>query len=136
MNQKATSADVVKEFFSAFGQGQLDKLAALFERDAVVQAVRSSPRVKGQLYGSYRGPEGVKEFVAGLGSTFNTKEFVVDGVVGEGETAFASGRFVHEVKTTGKLFHSDWALRCLVREGKIVEYRFFEDSQSFAQAAQ
>lgn len=135
MNNNKSSAAVVQEFFTAFGQGQGDKLVALFDASAVIDAVRTGERNKGQLYGRYRGKDGLGEFLTGLGSTFDTKEFVVDSVVSEGEVAFASGRFRHVVKATGKVFVSEWALRCVVRGGLITEYRFFEDSAAFVQAA-
>ncbi len=71
----------------------------------------------------------------GLGQTFDTQAFHVDRVIGAGDVAFASGSFVHLVRATGKAFRSDWALRCLIEDGKIREYRFFEDSAAYVEAS-
>ena len=48
--------------------------------------------------------------------------------------AFASGTFVHDIRTTGKPYASDWALKIIVKDGKILEYHFYEDSQGFVEA--
>jgi len=129
------SASVVQAFFEAFGQGRVDDLVALFGPEAELHAVRSGRPEADEPYGTYSGPSGVRAFLAALGATFDTKEFAIDSVVGEGEVAFASGRFVHEIKKTRRRFASEWALRCVVRDGKILEYRFYEDSQAFVRAA-
>lgn len=129
-----TSAGAVQAFFAAFSKGDLEGIVNCFADDCVIHAVRNGDRKASTVYGTYKGKAGVKEFVGNLGSTFNTKAFSVDKIIGEGEVAFASGSFSHEVKSSGKLFNSDWALRCLVQKGRISEYRFFEDSEAFAAA--
>lgn len=134
MTTTNNSADVVREFFAAFGSGDLDKLVDTFAVDAEIVAVRrSSPN--GAPYGRYAGRDGVRAFVAALGKTFDTKAFTVDHVASDGELAFANGSFIHEVRATGKPFRSDWALLCVVRDGRIREYRFFEDSAAFVAAS-
>ena len=76
----------------------------------------------------------VKEFISNLGNSFDTKAFSVDHIVGEGNVAFASGKFTHQVKSTGKPYASDWSLMCVIQDGKILEYHFYEDSASFVLA--
>jgi ketosteroid isomerase-like protein len=126
---KAT--DVVKEFFAAFGKGDVDGVIASFSPNASIVAVRNADK-KENHYGTYKGKEGVKDFLATLGKSFDTKAFAVNNIVGEGNVAFANGSFTHKLKSTGKLFSSDWALMTVVKEGKILEYHFYEDSQAFA----
>ncbi len=135
MNGSHTSAGVVQAFFTAFGQGNLDALVDCFADDCQVHAVREGQRRNGEPYGTYRGKEGVRQFVAALGQTFDTKEFSVEYVQGHGEVAFAAGQFAHEVKPSGRMYRSAWALRCRVVGGKIAEYRFYEDSEAFREAA-
>lgn len=132
---KAPAKATVQAFFAAFGKGDLEALVQTFDPNAEITAVRTGERAAGQLYGSYKGHAGVREFVSGLGAAFSTKAFTVDQVIGEGEIVFASGKFTHEVKATGKLFSSDWALKCVVRGGKIVSYHFYEDSAALLQAS-
>lgn len=128
------STDVVKAFFEAFGKGDLEGLVNTFADNAQIIAVRQQQRADGGLYGNYEGKTGVRDFVQTLGQTFNTKAFSVDHIAGDGNVAFAQGHFTHEVKATGKLFSSSWALMCIVKDGKIAEYHFFEDSAAFEKA--
>jgi ketosteroid isomerase-like protein len=128
-----SSADVVKGFFGAFGKGDVEGVVNSFHEKATIVAVRKGDR-KGNHYGNYAGREGARAFVTVLGKTFDTQAFAVDHVIGEGNVAFASGSFTHKLKTTGKLFTSDWALKCIVENGKILEYHFYEDSEAFRDA--
>jgi uncharacterized protein len=129
------SIDTLKQFFTAFGQGDVEGVVGSFDPSATIVAVRAGKRDGHELYGSYSGREGAREFIANLGRTFDTQAFSVDALVAEGELAFARGSFTHKIRTTGKLFSSDWALTCVVRGRKILEYRFYEDSAAFLQAS-
>lgn len=135
MSQHTSSVEVVKGFFAAFGKGDVDGVVAAFHPRAQIVAVRKAPRKDGGVYGAYSGQEGARAFVASLGGAFDTQAFAVDVVVGEGNVAFASGSFTHKLKSTGKLFSSDWALKCVVEEGRILEYHFYEDSAAYAEAS-
>lgn len=129
-----TGATVVKQFFAAFGRGDLEGIVATFDPAATITAVRAGARREREVYGSYAGTPGVREFVANLGAAFDTKAFAVDAVAGEGELVFAKGAFSHIVKKTGKTFRSDWALLCHVRNGRIADFQFFEDSAALVAA--
>ena len=134
MNTSQISSETVKQFFAAFGKGDIEGIVETFDPAATIVAVRAGKPEGTEPYGSYTGRTGVRQFVANLGRTFDTQAFSVDTVIAEGNTAFARGSFTHKVRATGNLYSSDWALTCVVRGGKIVEYRFFEDSASFARA--
>jgi len=125
----------VKDFFAAFGKGDFNAIINTFHDHCSITGVRNAARSGSQIYGSYRGKEGAKEFISNLGNAFNTKAFTVDNIVGEGDIAFANGSFTHEVKATGKLYASDWSLMCVIKENKILEYHFYEDSASFVAAS-
>jgi uncharacterized protein len=130
-----SSADVVKGFFAAFGKGDVDGVVNSFHPNTTITAVRKSDRKDSELHGTYTGKEGARTFVANLGKAFDTQAFNVANVVGDGKVAFANGTFVHKIRSTGKLYSSDWALMVLVEDGKIREYKFFEDSAKFAEAS-
>jgi uncharacterized protein len=134
MNTTQSSTETVKQFFAAFAKGDVEGIVETFDQAANIVAVRAGRPENTEPYGSYSGKAGAREFVANLGRTFDTQAFSVDALIAEGDTAFARGSFTHKVKATGRLYSSDWALTCVVRGGKIVEYRFFEDSASFARA--
>ena len=97
-------------------------------------SIREGERNGVQLYGTYKGKNGVKEFISNLGNAFDTKSFSVEAIISEGNIAFASGKFTHIVKSTGKGFSSDWALMCVTKDDQILEYRFYEDSAKFVEA--
>jgi len=128
------STETVKTFFTAFGKGDIEGIINTFDDGATIIAVRDKERSGSQIYGAYKGKDGAREFIGNLGKTFDTKAFNVDNIVGEGNVAFANGKFKHLVKTTGKEFSSDWSLMCVIKNNKILEYHFYEDSASFVEA--
>ena len=130
-----SSSDVLRSFFAAFGRGDVEGAIDTFHRDVSITAVRKGPRTAKAIHGSYAGREGASEFLSNLGHTFDTQAFSVDHVIGEGAVAFAKGSFTHRMKTTSKLFASDWALMSVIKDSRIVEFHFFEDSAAFAEAS-
>ena len=128
------SKEVVQDFFKAFGKGDMNGIINSFHEHCTITAVREAQREGSQIYGSYRGREGAKNFILNLGNTFDTKAFSVDNIVSEGTIVFANGRFTHVVKSSGKSFSSDWALMCVVKDDAISEYHFYEDSEKFTEA--
>jgi len=129
---KKSSKEVVQGFFTAFGNGNFDGVVNAFHDSCTIIAVRDTQRNGNQIYGTYKGKEGVKTFLSNLGNTFETKSFSVDNIIEENNVSFANGKFTHIVKSTGKSFSSDWALMCVIKDDKILEYRFFEDSEKFS----
>ena len=135
MNTTLDSTQPLKAFFNAFGKGDLEGIIETFHPEATIKAVRGGQRSGKALYGTYQGKEGARTFISNLGVTFDTKAFAVESVIGEGDIAFANGTFTHHLKSTAKLFESAWALRVVVKDGKIYEYHFYEDSEKFAEAS-
>ncbi|HEY0656352.1 MAG TPA: nuclear transport factor 2 family protein [Chryseosolibacter sp.] len=132
---KKTGKQVVQEFFTAFGNGDLPGVINSFHDSCKIVGIREAERAGNSLYGTYDGKDGIKAFLSNLGATFDTKAFSVQRIAGEGDIAFAHGKFTHIVKSTGKSFSSDWALVCVIKDQKILEYHFYEDSQKFAEAS-
>ncbi len=128
------SSEPVKTFFEAFIKGDFQGILDTFHVDTTITAIREAERNSGSLYGTYKGSAGVKEFLNNLGNTFDNQSFSVENIVGGEGIAFANGRFVHKVKATEKLYPSDWALFTVIKEGKIYEYHFYEDSARFEEA--
>jgi len=131
---KKQSKEVVQGFFTAFGNGDFNGIVNSFHDSCTVVAIRDSQRSDNQIYGTYKGKDGAKTFLANLGSAFDTKAFTVENVIGDGDVSFANGKFTHIVKSTGKAFQSDWALMCVTKNDKIFEYHFYEDSEKFVES--
>lgn len=134
MKTVKSSKEVVQQFFGAFGNGDFNGIINTFHDSCTIEAVRSAERQGTQIFGTYQGKEGAKTFLTNLGSHFDTKAFSVTNLIGEGDVAFANGKFTHVVKANGKTYSSNWALMCRIQDEKIVEYHFYEDSEKFAEA--
>ena len=134
METSKQSKEVVQGFFTAFGNGDFSGVVNSFHDSCTVTAIRESQRNESQIYGTYRGKEGAKTFLINLGNAFDTKAFTVENIIGEGSVSFANGKFTHVVKSTGKSFPSDWALMCVIKDDKIFEYHFYEDSEKFSES--
>lgn len=135
MNTTIESTEPVKAFFNAFGKGDFEGIIETFHPNATITAVRGGQRQANALYGNYKGKEGARAFISNLGAAFDTKTFEVESIIGEGDIAFANGSFTHQLKSTGKVFESAWALRVVVKDGKIFKYFFYEDSEKLAEAS-
>ena len=134
MDTIETSTKPVKAFFDAFSKGDFQGILNTFHKDVVITAVREANQSGNEIYGTYNGIEGVKKFLSNLGAAFDTQAFTVQNIVGDKNVAFANGKFIHKVKQTEKLFASEWALYAVIKEGKIIEYHFYEDSEKFSKA--
>jgi uncharacterized protein len=132
MTNPHSSSAVIQKLFSALAAGDIAGVLDSFHPDAAVTAVREADRAPGEVYGSYHGREGMQELLTNLANTFETRAFAVNHIVGDGRVGFAQGSFTQVVKANGKCFSAPWALMCLVDEGRIREYHFFEDSEAFA----
>lgn len=132
MKIEKQSKEIVQGFFNAFGKGDLNGILHCFHDSCTIIGIRDAKRKEKQIYGTYHGTSGVKDFIANLGNSFDTKAFSVNSLISEGNIVFANGKFTHIVKSTGKTFSSDWALMCVIKEDKIFEYHFYEDSEMFS----
>ncbi|NLH79248.1 MAG: SnoaL-like domain-containing protein [Phyllobacteriaceae bacterium] len=124
---------LVHRLFAAFGDSP-EAVSALFAPDGEILAVRPDAEPGHPLYGTHRGPDGIRRVLAAFAATFEPEHFEIDDVVETPDRAWASGRFGYRVRATGHLFASDWALKLELRDGKIRRYRFFEDSEALALA--
>lgn len=121
----------VQAFFEAFGKGDLAGLLATLHEEVTLKA--EGPATV-PWYGTYKGIDGAKAFLANLGGNVETQAFTIEQIIAEGETVVANGYLKHRIPATGRLFEGDWALLCKIKEGKIAYYQFFENSAA-AEAA-
>ena len=127
---------VVASYFEAFGRGDMEAVHAHFHPECKIVSVREGSRVEGQLHGGYSGSVEAKTFLANIAGLFDTQSFEVKSLMeAEDNVVYAHGSFAHQVKATGNLFESDWVQRCVIADGLIKEYRFYEDSAAYEVAA-
>ncbi|MDT0607055.1 NAD(P)H-dependent oxidoreductase [Croceitalea rosinachiae] len=133
---KKTNTGVVQSYFDAFQQGDLDAVLNVFHPDCYIVSVKEEERLKDQLHGIYRTRKEARQFLKNIVSLFETKEFIVDTVVEAGNNlVIAKGSFSHLVRSSGKLFNSNWVQLCVVEDEMIKEYRFYEDSAALFEAS-
>lgn len=130
------SQQVVQNFFNSFAKGDRNGIINSFHDSCTIVAVRKSYPGADNIYGTYTGIGGLKTFLSNLGNVFDTKAFTVEQIVGAENVCFANGNFLHMIKATGKSYASDWALMCRIKDSKIIEYHFYEDSAKFEEASQ
>ncbi len=134
--KKLSNKSVVEAYFDAFSKGDMNKVLEIFHPECLIVSVKEGARIKDQLHGSYQGRSQAKDFLANIANLFDTKSFQVESIMeGDNDVVYANGTFSHEVKATGKLFYSTWVQRCIIEDGMIKEYRFYEDSAAYEKAA-
>ncbi|WP_299159306.1 nuclear transport factor 2 family protein [uncultured Tenacibaculum sp.] len=136
MKNTKQSITVVQEYFEAFQQGNMEKVLNIFHEDCLIISVRKEDRRKDQLHGTYKTKENAKQFLQNIVNQFDTIEFIVEEIIADKQVVFANGKFKHQIKTTSKMFISDWVQRCIIEDSKIKEYQFYEDSAAFVEASQ
>jgi NAD(P)H-dependent FMN reductase len=130
-----SNVDVVKTYFDAFSEGRTTDVIQLFHPQCYIVSVKEEERNEGALHGIYHGREEVGEFLSNISNMFQTKSFLVKEVCSSGgNLVLARGNFSHLVRSTGKLFNSDWVQLCWIQDGMIKEYRFYEDSAALIAA--
>ncbi len=131
-----SNKEVVESYFEAFTNGNLDEVLHVFHPNCYIVSVKEEERSTEQLHGIYRTREEAKQFLNNIISLFETKDFTVDTVVeANGNLVIAKGKFSHLVKSSGKLFNSNWVQLCIIEDEMIKEYRFYEDSAALIEAS-
>lgn len=127
-----SAADALQEFFTRFGAGDGEALLDLFAEE-VDWNVPGSPAVP--WTGARRTKAEVAAFFGiAAAEVERTESFTVDRVLADGDHAVALGAFTHVIGSTGKPFHSEFALHITVADGLITGYRMFEDGHGAAEA--
>ena len=123
---------VVKDAFAAFGRGDIPGLLALLSEDVEWH----SPGVGLPLAGTYRGQDGVANFFQELTQEMDISDFQPREFVADGDRVLVIGWERTTLKATKRTVELDWIMAFTVRNGKIVSYRQFTDTQAIAAAYQ
>ncbi|MBW1298578.1 NAD(P)H-dependent oxidoreductase [Aquimarina litoralis] len=133
---KKTNVEVVQAYFNAFQQGDLEAVLNVFHPDCYIVSVKEEERPAEQLHGIYRTKKEAQQFLNNIVTLFETKEFIVENVMEAADNlVVAKGSFSHLVRSSGKLFNSNWVQLCVIEDEMIKEYRFYEDSAALIEAS-
>jgi ketosteroid isomerase-like protein len=126
-----TNADVVRETYEAVGRGDIPALLNLLTED--VEWTLQGPTVI-PFAGTRRGREGAAEFFSLVGENLDFQQFEPREFVVQGDTVAVLGYERSLIKPTGRTLEQEWAHLYTLRDGKIAEFRAFEDTAALVVA--
>jgi ketosteroid isomerase-like protein len=122
----------IAQIFASFGD--VDKFLSLLDPDVRLIGVRARRYRELALYGTFDGHEGARRFLAGLAAAFDVQTFTIDASLEDDGQGFATGRFEHRLRVNDAILRSYWAVHCGFQNGRLLSYRFFEDTAATEQA--
>ena len=126
-----TNLDVVRETYEAVGRGDIPALLDLLTDDVewTLQGPTEIP-----FAGTRRGREGSAEFFSLVGENLEFQQFEPRKFVVQGDTVAVLGYERSLIKPTGRTLEQEWAHLYTLRDGKIAEFRAFEDTAALVVA--
>ncbi|MFE9812001.1 nuclear transport factor 2 family protein [Streptomyces sp. NPDC005548] len=124
-------ARTVQRLFPLLAEGKNAEAAALFA-DSVSFSIPHPPGIP--WVPAVDSAEGMRTFVDLLQTHVQAKEFDLRQVIAEGDDVVLFGRMVSEVKETGRVIDTAFALHTTVRDGRISRYHLYEDTYAVAKA--
>ncbi|WP_414620552.1 nuclear transport factor 2 family protein [Calothrix sp. CCY 0018] len=116
---------IIERFFTILSSQGIDAALDLVTTDTVFEAQGPSSV---PIYGCYKGHQGVRQFISILQDEFDTEKFEIRKSIENSEIAFAFGYMQHRVIKTDRVFYSEFALYCQIRDNRISVYKMFEDT--------
>lgn len=129
------SVDIAKSLYASFRRQDTESVLDLFADDAILHGPTSSTEIL-PWGGTYNGREGAKKFFKLLGEGLDIEQFDIIDFIREREKVVVLGFIRGKAKMTQKPFETYFAhiIRVDGNNGKIVEFRVFNDSASLAQS--
>jgi ketosteroid isomerase-like protein len=124
------SKQVVKDLYAAFGRGDITSVLALIAEDVVWRLPGTVP----DYSGTYEGQTSVVNFFEKLSSTVEIEGFEPRDYVAESDRVLVAGWSRGRVKSTGRMFDNRWVMAFSVRDGKIIKFEEYADTQALAAA--
>jgi uncharacterized protein len=118
------NTEIVKNLFATFGRGEIPALRALLAEDVIWHLPGAVPHNSGTYEGSSRDESFFENLCANVAvDAFEAREFVE-----EGNRVLVIGWSRGRLKSTGRMFENH------VRDGKIVNFEEYADTQALAAA--
>ncbi len=122
---------LIQDLYAAFARGDVP-----FILDRLTDDVRFENSDSPELPhgGAYTGKDGIARFFANIGGAFEVTAFEPKSYLSAGGEVMATGSWSCVARATGKPFTSQWAMRFLVRDGKVSFGHVYEDTAVAAAA--
>lgn len=127
MSQAPTPAEVVQRVYAAFGSGDVKALVALASPTSTwtLHGPRAHPWA-----GTYRGTEGLGQFLAAIATAVEISTFEVGETVAAGATVVVFGREAGRWRASGKPYGTTWVHRFRVEGGRVATFDEWLDTAS------
>jgi len=126
------NAQVVKDLYAAFGRGDIPAILAAISDDARLHHAGSDAVPWGSR--AHTGTAEWEEFFRDLGATLEPEAFAPHTYVAQDERVVALGDYSFRARASGKSFESPWATAWTFRDGKPIDCRVYEDTETQANA--
>jgi uncharacterized protein len=116
---------LVMQAYQMYQAGDIDGILQLFTDDcewsgSLLEDVPFS--------GSYHGKQEVAQFFADLDLAQTADQFEPEEFIAEGDKVVVTGQSRWTVKSTGKSYDNPWVQIFTIRDGKVAEFRQFNDT--------
>jgi ketosteroid isomerase-like protein len=126
------NVNLVKGAYQSFQQGDMAGLLATMTPNVDWELVGNEAHFPSA--GPRRGHERVRDFFRTVAETLDFHEFSPREFYDCGDKVFVLGHYDATIKKTGRRAASDWVHVFTVANGKVVRFREFTDTATFAEA--
>jgi len=122
---------LVQEIYAAFGRGDIPGVLSRLSED--VEWDVTGPR-ETSYAGTRHGKSQVVEFFTVLGQTVEVQQFEPCEFIAQADAVAVVGRERLRVKATGRIVVNEWVMIFTLRNGLIVKFREYDDTEAVAAA--
>jgi uncharacterized protein len=128
------SAEIVKGLYEAFAKGDVPTVLGAFDSKIDWR------EAEGFLYADgnpYIGPQGVAEGVfQRIASDLEDFKVIPENIIDGGDTVVAEGRYQGKMRATGTAVDAQFAHVWGFREGKVIRFQQYTDTQQWSKAVE
>jgi ketosteroid isomerase-like protein len=120
-----SDSKLIADLYAAFARGDVP---FILERLTADVRFDNSDSPEMPYRGSYKGKDGVAKFFGDIGGAVEVKSFEPKTYLSSGGEVMTTGVWSCVARATGKPFTSQWAMRFMVRDGKVSYAHVYEDT--------
>ena len=124
---------VVQQLYANFGKGDIPAVLSVLTDDIVWHS--PGPTEILPWAGTHRGKQQVEQWFTVLGGALEILKFEPQEFISQGDKVVALGYEQARVKSTGRINENNWAMVWTLRDGKIAEFRAYEDTAGWVAAS-
>lgn len=128
------NVQVVQQAFEAFGRGDIPALLALLTNDVVWDTIGPTGAIP--WASRRRGPEQVGQFFSDLTGAVDFQQLQPREFIAQGDWVVVLGHSHYTIRANGRPLEQDWVMVLKLRDGKVAEYQYFEDTAATVAALQ